>query len=414
MKFQLTDLGKNLLSSLQAGERLIFTKAEASAEYSSSPQSLLSVQNKVQDIQIEGVQIDQESKRAKLKMTLTNIGLNSEYDLKQLGVYAKAAAGEEILYLVGQDSRGERIPAITDKEVEFDYSIWFNYDDAYEIIVSISGNDFLKKQEFITAVEDFESRKLDTDGGDISKTITTITEPTGTEAYPDILAAGGITETVIGKLVRWLKSLKADKVDVTDYENHTHDDRYYTENEVNTELDKKVTASGGNIADTKVGSITASTTSYPVPTAGDTVKVGFGKIIKFFGDVKNWMTGVCLIGSIVNNCVTNNAKLPLSAAQGKVLMDLYTVLNTKLNGISMRSFNQTPHLSVESDRFKIILPSDIKNAQVRCILACNRNLITDEAYVISCKQISDGSWQAIGNKADKWFISIQFIAFFIP
>jgi len=39
------------------------------------------------------------------------------------------------------------------------------------------------------------------------------------------------------------------------------------------------------------------------------------------------MTGVCLIGQIVNNCVTNNAKLPLSAAQGKVLMDLYTVLN---------------------------------------------------------------------------------------
>ena len=43
------------------------------------------------------------------------------------------------------------------------------------------------------------------------------------------------------------------------------------------------------------------------------------------------MTGVCLIGQIVNNCVTNNAKLPLSAAQGKVLMDLYTVLNTDKN-----------------------------------------------------------------------------------
>lgn len=195
---------------------------------------------------------------------------------------------------------------------------------------------------------------------------------------------------------------------------HTHDDRYYTETEMNTKLGAKVTASGGDVSDTKVGSITASTASYPVPAAGDTVKVGFGKITKFFGGVKNWMTGVCLIGSIVNNCVTNNAKLPLSAAQGKVLMDLYTVLNTKLNGISMRSFSQTPHLSVESDRFTIMLPSDIKNAQVRCILACNRNLITDEAYVISCKQISDGGWQAIGNKADKWFISIQFIAFFIP
>lgn len=34
-------------------------------------------------------------------------------------------------------------------------------------------------------------------------------------------------------------------------------------------------------------------------------------------------------GSIVNNCVTDNANLPLSAAQGKALMDLYNVLNTK-------------------------------------------------------------------------------------
>ena len=40
------------------------------------------------------------------------------------------------------------------------------------------------------------------------------------------------------------------------------------------------------------------------------------------------MTGVCMLGQIVNNCVTDNAKLPLSAAQGKQLMDLYTVLNT--------------------------------------------------------------------------------------
>ena len=34
-------------------------------------------------------------------------------------------------------------------------------------------------------------------------------------------------------------------------------------------------------------------------------------------------------GSIVNNCVTDNPNLPLSAAQGKALMDLYNVLNTK-------------------------------------------------------------------------------------
>lgn len=45
------------------------------------------------------------------------------------------------------------------------------------------------------------------------------------------------------------------------------------------------------------------------------------------------MTGVCLLGHIVNNCVTNNPNLPLSAAQGKALMDLYTVLNTNTSKV---------------------------------------------------------------------------------
>nr|DAV32529.1 MAG TPA: hypothetical protein [Caudoviricetes sp.] len=41
-------------------------------------------------------------------------------------------------------------------------------------------------------------------------------------------------------------------------------------------------------------------------------------------------------GSIVNNCVTDNPNLPLSAAQGKTLMDLYNVLNTNQIKLSER------------------------------------------------------------------------------
>ena len=39
-------------------------------------------------------------------------------------------------------------------------------------------------------------------------------------------------------------------------------------------------------------------------------------------------------GSIVNNCVTDNAKLPLSAAQGKVLQDAITKLNGDCNSLT--------------------------------------------------------------------------------
>ena len=104
---------------------------------------------------------------------------------------------------------------------------------------------------------------------------------------------------------------------------------------IDAALKKKAESSGGDISGMTVKTLDDITTEFPVPVAGESTKTFLGKVKKFFSDTKNWMTGVCLIGQIVNNCVTNNAKLPLSAAQGKVLMDLYNVLNTNLtsNGI---------------------------------------------------------------------------------
>lgn len=54
-------------------------------------------------------------------------------------------------------------------------------------------------------------------------------------------------------------------------------------------------------------------------------------LVKFLRNVKAGFKLVSFVGDIVNNCVTDNANLPLSAAQGKKLMDLYTVLNTNLS-----------------------------------------------------------------------------------
>ena len=118
---------------------------------------------------------------------------------------------------------------------------------------------------------------------------------------------------------------------------------------IDAEFKKRPVASGGDVSEMTVKTLETTTTEFPVPVAGESTKTFLGKVKKFFEDTKNWMTGVCLIGQIVNNCVTNNAKLPLSAAQGKVLMDLYTVLNTKIDnfdeglkiryGSAMVSFN---------------------------------------------------------------------------
>ena len=110
---------------------------------------------------------------------------------------------------------------------------------------------------------------------------------------------------------------------------------------IDEELAKKADASGGDISETVITTVKASQAEYPVPAAGDSAKTVLGKVQKFFADIRNWMKGVCLLGQIVNNCVTDNAKLPLSAAQGKVLMDLYNVLNTNQKNLinKMESLN---------------------------------------------------------------------------
>ena len=89
----------------------------------------------------------------------------------------------------------------------------------------------------------------------------------------------------------------------------------------------KVDGDGGDVSNTEIKTAEDISDEFPIPDAGDSSKTFLGKTKKFFGDVKNWMTGVCLLGQIVNNCVTDNPNLPLSAAQGKALQDALTKLN---------------------------------------------------------------------------------------
>ena len=61
-------------------------------------------------------------------------------------------------------------------------------------------------------------------------------------------------------------------------------------------------------------------------------------------------------GSIVNNCVTDNPNLPLSAAQGKALMDLYNVLNTK-GKIYYASGSKNAEYKVETGLVEVTVPA---------------------------------------------------------
>ena len=69
---------------------------------------------------------------------------------------------------------------------------------------------------------------------------------------------------------------------------------------------------------------------------------------QFFRNFKAGMQFVLHAGQIVNNCVTDNARLPLSAAQGKVLKDLYTQLYSDLNITNNNLSNRLGNTFVDS------------------------------------------------------------------
>ena len=88
-------------------------------------------------------------------------------------------------------------------------------------------------------------------------------------------------------------------------------------------------------------------------------------LVKFMRNVVAGFKMVLYAGQIVDNCVTNNAKLPLSAAQGKALMDLYTVLNTKIGAkVTVVSFVKSSIPIAAGADFYAYIPIDIDTTDV--------------------------------------------------
>jgi hypothetical protein len=67
--------------------------------------------------------------------------------------------------------------------------------------------------------------------------------------------------------------------------------------------------------------VTAQSAQYPIPATGDTGAVVFGKIIKFFNDIKTAVNSKVNIADIVDGFTSTAANKPLSAGAGKTLND---------------------------------------------------------------------------------------------
>lgn len=126
------------------------------------------------------------------------------------------------------------------------------------------------------------------------------------------------------------------------YQKMFDNDNYLKQN-----VESKAEKDGGDIANTKVSEFAEETEQFPVPDPGEASKTLWGKMKKFVEDFKAWCTGVCLIGHIVNNCTSTANNLPLAAAQGKALMDLYTQLYSDLQTINNKFINSITDVNIK-------------------------------------------------------------------
>lgn len=70
-------------------------------------------------------------------------------------------------------------------------------------------------------------------------------------------------------------------------------------------------------------------------------------IFQFLRNLKAGLQFVLHTGQIVNNCTSEAGNLPLSAKQGKVLMDLYTQLYSDITNITNRLLNPQSRINVD-------------------------------------------------------------------
>ena len=307
-KAVITEAGEALAARAVSGEVTIQFSHSGTSSYAYSEGTNLKKLTELQDVKQtvipSNVQIANDT-LISIRSMFDNSEITQEYLIQNVGIYA--SDGEtEILFAVCQAATPDQMPAFNGvAPSSFIYNVQISIAQAEQLSISISTAGTATVQDVLDLEKKMEEKKLDSSGGDASDTVASVEEPNSEEEkYPDIGSKGSM-KNILGNLYRWVKTLKADKVD----------------------------SAGGDTAETVISAFEASSENFPVPAVKEKAKTRWGKVKKFCEDFKAWMTGVCLLGHIVNNCVTNNPNLPLSAAQGKALMDLYTVLNTNTSKI---------------------------------------------------------------------------------
>ena len=132
-----------------------------------------------------------------------------------------------------------------------------------------------------------------------------------------------------------------------------------------------------------LNSITTSAAEFPIPAVGETGKVLWGKVVKWFSDMAALVATKLNVANVVNNLTTTASGYALDARQGKALGDRVITLEHRGAFIT--------RTSVTATQTTITLPTGIKfsDSKVLSILMQVNNTVRG-SLVIPVSKFSDG------------------------
>lgn len=137
-----------------------------------------------------------------------------------------------------------------------------------------------------------------------------------------------------------------------------------------------------------LNSITTSAAEFPLPAVGETGKVLWGKVVKWFSDMAALVATKLNASNVVNNLTTTESGYALDARQGKVLHDeMNTVTSGTISGslgftISWKKVGRLVSLALSNDTTRI--PNGASE-----IVTLPENLAPIDAVYAECYRVLD-------------------------
>ncbi|WP_394523006.1 hypothetical protein [Lacrimispora sp. JR3] len=169
-------------------------------------------------------------------------------------------------------------------------------DDFYDISEYNKTMDLLDE-----SLNDLDKKKLDKNG-DASAAVTQFEQ----EVLREDIESGETLSVTHGKIKKWFSEMKdvafsGKAKDIVPDAAH----RFVTDTEKN-DWNGKVSASGGDVSETVIGTLETIDTKYPVPSAGETTKVFMGKVGKFMEDIRPLNTHITVYVSTTGSDLTGD------------------------------------------------------------------------------------------------------------